>query len=203
MEHMDGAIRAVFDSWMNDRAIVYRRQYNIPHEWGTATNICSMVFGNMGDDCCTGVCFTRDPATGDKSFYGEYLINAQGEDVVAGIRTPKKIAELAKDMPEVYKQLDHIRNILEKHYRDVQDIEFTVQKGKLWMLQTRNGKRTGFAAVRFAVDMFHEGLITKEEALAAGRIPPDDLNQLLQPIFDPSAKRKAIGEGRLLAKGIN
>jgi pyruvate,orthophosphate dikinase len=158
-----------------------------------------MVFGNMGDDCCTGVAFTRDPATGEKVFYGEYLINAQGEDVVAGIRTPKKIAELQKDMPAVYKQLDDIRNILEKHYRDVQDIEFTVQKGKLWMLQTRNGKRTGFAAVRFAVDMVDEGLITKEEALSAGRIPPDDLNQLLQPIFDPAAKRQA----EVLAKGIN
>jgi pyruvate,orthophosphate dikinase len=202
-EQMWGAIGAVFGSWMNDRAIVYRRQYGIPHEWGTAANICSMVFGNMGDDCCTGVAFTRDPATGEKVFYGEYLINAQGEDVVAGIRTPKKIAELQKDMPQVYKQLDEIRNILERHYRDVQDIEFTVQKGKLWMLQTRNGKRTGFAAVRFAVDMVHEGLISKEEALSASRIPPDDLNQLLQPIFDPEAKRKAIAEGRLLAKGIN
>jgi len=203
MEQMQQAIGAVFDSWMNDRAIVYRRQYGFPQEWGTAANICSMVFGNMGDDCCTGVAFTRDPATGDKSFYGEYLINAQGEDVVAGIRTPKKIAELQKDMPAVYKQLDDVRNKLEKHYRDVQDIEFTVQKGKLWMLQTRNGKRTGFAAVRFAVDMVREGLITKEEALSAGRIPPDDLNQLLQPIFDPAAKRQAINEGKLLAKGIN
>src|SRR5713226_6647188 len=198
-EQMWGAIAAVFGSWMNERAVVYRRQYGFPHEWGTAANICSMVFGNMGDDCCTGVAFTRDPATGEKVFYGEYLINAQGEDVVAGIRTPKKIAELQKDMPPVYKQLDHIRNILEKHYRDVQDIECTVQKGKLWMLQTRNGKRTGFAAVRFAVDMVHEGLITKEEALSVGRIPPDDLNQLLQPIFDPEAKRKA----KVIAKGIN
>jgi pyruvate,orthophosphate dikinase len=202
-DQMWGAIGAVFGSWMNDRAMVYRRQYSIPHDWGTAANICSMVFGNMGDDCCTGVAFTRDPATGDKVFYGEYLINAQGEDVVAGIRTPKKIAELQKDMPAVYKQLDEIRNILEKHYRDVQDIEFTVQKGKLWMLQTRNGKRTGFAAVRFAVDMVNEGLIKKEEALSASRLPPDDLNQLLQPLFDPEAKRKAIAEGRLLAKGIN
>ena len=202
-EQMSGAIGAVFGSWMNDRAIVYRRQYNIPHEWGTAASICSMVFGNMGDDCCTGVAFTRDPATGEKTFYGEYLINAQGEDVVAGIRTPKKIAELQKDMPQVFKQLDEIRNILERHYRDVQDIEFTVQKGKLWMLQTRNGKRTGFAAVRFAVDMVHEGLISKEEALSASRIPPDDLNQLLQPIFDPEAKRRAIAEGQLLAKGIH
>jgi pyruvate,orthophosphate dikinase len=202
-DQMWGAISAVFGSWMNDRAIVYRRQYGIPHDWGTAANICSMVFGNMGDDCCTGVAFTRDPATGEKVFYGEYLVNAQGEDVVAGIRTPKKIAELQKDMPEVYKQLDGIRNILEKHYRDVQDIEFTVQKGKLWMLQTRNGKRTGFAAVRFAVDMVHEGLITKDEALSVSRIPPDDLNQLLQPVFDPQAKRQAIAENRLLAKGIN
>jgi pyruvate,orthophosphate dikinase len=203
LDQMWGAIAAVFDSWMNDRANVYRRQYGYPHDWGTAANICSMVFGNMGDDCCTGVAFTRDPATGDKVFYGEYLINAQGEDVVAGIRTPKKINELQKEMPAVYKQLDDIRNILEKHYRDVQDIEFTVQKGKLWMLQTRNGKRTGFAGVRFAVDMVHEGLITKQEALSVGRIPPDDLNQLLQPIFDPAAKRQAIQEGRLLAKGIN
>lgn len=199
MEQMWGAVASVFASWNNDRAIVYRRQYGYPHDWGTAANICSMVFGNMGDDSGTGVAFTRDPATGDKSFYGEYLINAQGEDVVAGIRTPKKIAELAKDMPAVYKQLDEIRGILEKHYRDVQDIEFTIQKGKLWMLQTRNGKRTGFAAVRFAVDMVEEGLITKEEALSAGRIPPDDLNQLLQPIFDPNAKRQA----KVIAKGIN
>src|SRR5712692_5537105 len=198
-DQMWQAIGAVFGSWMNDRAIVYRRQYGFPHEWGTAANICSMVFGNMGDDSGTGVAFTRDPATGEKVFYGEYLINAQGEDVVAGIRTPKKIAELAKDMPSVYKQLDEIRGILEKHYRDVQDIEFTVQKGKLWMLQTRNGKRTGFAAVRFAVDMVEEGLIKKEEALSGGRIPPDDLNQLLQPIFDPDAKRKS----KVIAKGIN
>src|SRR5438034_2323022 len=202
-EQMWGAIGAVFGSWMNDRAIVYRRQYGFPHEWGTAANICSMVFGNMGDDCATGVAFTRDPATGEKVFYGEYLINAQGEDVVAGIRTPKKIAELIKDMPEVYKQLDDIREKLEKHYRDVQDIEFTVQQNKLWMLQTRNGKRTGFAAVRIAVDMVHEGLITKEEALSTGRLPPDDLKQLLQPIFDPQAKRKATESGKLLAKGIN
>jgi pyruvate,orthophosphate dikinase len=202
-DQMWGAIAAVFGSWMNERAVVYRRQYGFPNEWGTAANICSMVFGNMGDDCCTGVAFTRDPATGEKVFYGEYLINAQGEDVVAGIRTPKKIAELQKEMPQVYKQLDDIRTILEKHYRDVQDIEFTVQRGKLWMLQTRNAKRTGFAAVRFAVDMVHEGLIQKEEALSGGRIPPDDLNQLLQPLFDPQAKRQAIAEGRLLAKGIN
>jgi pyruvate,orthophosphate dikinase len=199
MEQMWGAVASVFGSWNNDRAIVYRRQYGYPHEWGTAANICSMVFGNMGDDSGTGVAFTRDPATGENVFYGEYLINAQGEDVVAGIRTPKKIAELAKDMPESHKQLMEVRNTLEKHYKDVQDIEFTIQKGKLWMLQTRNGKRTGFAGVRFAVDMVEEGLISKEEALSAGRIPPDDLNQLLQPIFDPSAKRQA----KVIAKGIN
>jgi pyruvate,orthophosphate dikinase len=199
LEQMWGAIAAVFGSWNNDRAIVYRRQYGYPHDWGTAANICSMVFGNMGDDSGTGVAFTRDPATGENVFYGEYLINAQGEDVVAGIRTPKKIAELQKDMPHVYKQLEEVRKTLEKHYRDVQDIEFTIQKGKLWMLQTRNGKRTGFAAVRFAVDMVDEGLITKPEALSSGRIPPDDLNQLLQPIFDPNAKRQA----KVIAKGIN
>src|SRR5437868_13365449 len=179
-EQMWGAIGAVFDSWNNDRAVVDRWQHGYPADWGTAANICAMVFGNMGDDCATGVAFTRDPATGEKVFYGEYLVNAQGEDVVAGIRTPKKIAELQKDMPGVYQQLEDIRGKLEKHYRDVQDIEFTVQKKKLWMLQTRNGKRTGFAAVRFAVDMVHEGLISKEEALSASRIPPDDLNQLLR-----------------------
>jgi pyruvate,orthophosphate dikinase len=203
LEQMWQAIGAVFGSWMNERAIVYRRQYGFPHEWGTAASICSMVFGNMGDDSATGVAFTRDPATGEKVFYGEYLINAQGEDVVAGIRTPKKIAELQKDMPGVYRQLDEIRTKLEDHYRNVQDIEFTVQKGKLWMLQTRNGKRTGFAAVRFAVDFMREGKISKEEALSAAWVPPDDLNQLLQPLFDPEAKRKAVAEGRLLGKGIN
>jgi pyruvate,orthophosphate dikinase len=199
MEQMYGAVASVFGSWQNDRAIVYRRQHNYPHDWGTAANICSMVFGNMGNDSGTGVAFTRDPATGENVFYGEYLINAQGEDVVAGIRTPKKIAELQKDMPTTYDELMKIRKILEQHYKDVQDIEFTIQKGKLWMLQTRNGKRTGFAGVRFAVDMVDEGLITKQEALSAGRIPPDDLNQLLQPIFDGDAKRKA----KVIAKGIN
>jgi pyruvate, orthophosphate dikinase len=202
-DQMWGAVSAVFGSWMNDRAIVYRRKYGIPQEWGTAASICSMVFGNMGNDSATGVAFTRDPATGEKVFYGEYLINAQGEDVVAGIRTPKKIAELKTDMPAVYPQLEEIRGKLEKHYRDVQDIEFTVQKGKLWMLQTRNAKRTGFAALRFAVDMVHEGLITKEESLSPSRLPADDLQQLLQPIFDPDAKSQAIAQGNFLAKGIN
>jgi len=202
-EQVYGAIGAVSAPWMTARAIVYRRQYHIPHEWGTAANICSMVFGNMGDDCCTGVAFTRDPATGENVFYGEYLTNAQGEDVVAGIRTPKKIEELSAEMPPVYKQLDEVRLKLEKHYRDVQDIEFTVQRGKLWMLQTRNGKRTGFAAIRFAVDMVQEKLIDWKEAISVNRIPPDDLNQLLQPLFDPDAKRKLITDGNLLAKGIN
>jgi len=172
MEQLIGAVGAVFGSWNNDRATVYRRQYGIPHEWGTAVNIQSMIFGNMGDDSGTGVAFTRDPATGENTFYGEYLINAQGEDVVAGIRTPKKIEELGHDMPAVYAELGQVRLKLEKHYRDVQDIEFTIQKGKLWMLQTRNGKRTGFAAIRFAVDMVNEGLISQEEALSVGRIPP-------------------------------
>src|SRR2546430_1898898 len=143
IEQLKGSVGAVFSSWMNDRAIVYRAKYHIPAEWGTAVNVQSMVFGNMGDDSATGVAFTRDPATGENVFYGEYLINAQGEDVVAGIRTPKKIQELEKDMPASYRQLMEVRQILEKHYRDVQDIEFTIQKGKLWMLQTRNGKRTG------------------------------------------------------------
>jgi pyruvate, orthophosphate dikinase len=202
-EQMWGAIGAVFGSWMNDRAIVYRRQYNIPHEWGTAANICAMVFGNMGDDCCTGVAFTRDPASGENVFYGEYLTNAQGEDVVAGIRTPKKISELKDEMPKVYAQLEDVRLKLEAHYKDVQDIEFTVQKGKLWMLQTRNGKRTGFAAVKFAVEMVEEGLIDWKTAIGKGRIPPDDLNQLLQPVFDLDAKAQAIKDGTLLAKGIN
>ncbi len=202
-EQLWQAIGAVFGSWNNDRAIVYRRQYSIPAEWGTAANICSMVFGNMGDTSATGVAFTRDPATGEKDFYGEYLINAQGEDVVAGIRSPKKIAELEKDMPVVFKELLDIRGKLEKHYRDVQDVEFTVQEGKLWMLQTRNGKRTGFAAIRFAADMVEEGLISKEEALSPRRVPADALNQLLQPLFDPDAKRQAVEGDRLLAKGIN
>jgi pyruvate,orthophosphate dikinase len=196
-----GAVGAVFNSWNNDRAVVYRRQYGYPHEWGTAANVQAMVFGNMGNDCATGVAFTRDPATGDKVFYGDYLINAQGEDVVAGIRTPNPIAQLKKDMPKSYDELEAVRQKLEKHFREMQDIEFTVQSNKLFMLQTRNGKRTGFAAVRIAVDMVDEGLITKEEALA--RVEPDALNQLLQPIFDPAAVAKAKKEGKVLTKGIN
>ncbi|HWB00116.1 MAG TPA: pyruvate, phosphate dikinase [Pirellulales bacterium] len=202
MEQVWGAIGAVFGSWMNDRAVVYRRTYGIPHEWGTAVNVQAMVFGNLGDDCATGVALTRDGALGTPGYCGDYLVNAQGEDVVAGIRTPKRIEEtLAKDMPKAYAELDHIGKILEKHYKDVQDIEFTVQRGKVWMLQTRNAKRTGFAGVRIVVDLANEGLITKDEALQARRLPADDLNQLLQPIFDPVAK-KAAG-GKRLAKGIN
>jgi pyruvate, orthophosphate dikinase len=204
LEQVWGAIGAVFRSWMNDRAIVYRRTYGIPHEWGTAVNVQAMVFGNLGEDCATGVALTRDGALGTPGFCGDYLINAQGEDVVAGIRTPERIeVTLPTAMPEAYKQLNEIGKTLEKHYKDVQDIEFTVQKGKVWMLQTRNAKRTGFAAVRIAVDMVNEGLITKDEALSAKRIPADDLNQLLQPIFDPAAKKGAQEQGRLLARGIN
>lgn len=203
-EQLWGAIGAVFKSWGNDRAVVYRRDYGIPHEWGTATNVQAMVFGNLGDDCATGVGLTRDCAVGTPVFVGDYLINAQGEDVVAGIRTPKRIEEtLQKDDPEAYAQLSKIAKTLEKHFKEVQDIEFTVQKGKVWMLQTRNAKRTGFAAVRIAVDLVNEGLITPQEALQARRIPANDLNQLLQPIFDPAAKKKASSEGRLLTKAIN
>ena len=195
------AIGAVFESWNNERAIVYRKLNNIPDHWGTAVNVQAMVFGNMGEDCGTGVAFTRDPATGEKKFYGEYLINAQGEDVVAGIRTPQKIAQLEKDMPEVYGQLVNIYQTLENHYRDMQDIEFTIQSKKLWMLQTRVGKRTGFAAFSIAVDLVEEGLISKEEALI--RVEPEQLNQLLRPIFDFKEKAQAVEGGRLLSKGLN
>jgi pyruvate,orthophosphate dikinase len=204
LEQVWGAIGAVFRSWMNDRAIVYRRTYGIPHEWGTAVNVQAMVFGNLGDDCATGVGLTRDCALGVPGFCGDYLINAQGEDVVAGIRTPQRIeVSLRKDMPAAFDQLNDIGKVLERHYKEVQDIEFTVQKGKVWMLQTRNAKRTGFAAVRIVVDLVNEGLITSDEALSAKRIPADDLNQLLQPIFDPAGKKAAQTEGRLLARGIN
>ncbi|MDP4116524.1 MAG: PEP/pyruvate-binding domain-containing protein, partial [Bacteroidota bacterium] len=201
MEQLWGAVGAVFGSWMNERAIVYRKLNDIPAEWGTAVNIQSMVFGNMGEDSGTGVAFTRDPAAGTNLFYGEYLFNAQGEDVVAGIRTPHPIAKLKEDNAKIYKELDNIRKILEKHYKDMLDIEFTIQQGKLWMLQCRVGKRTGFAAIKMAVDMVKERLIEKEEALL--RIDPMQLNQLLRPIFDTNEKDKAIKEGKLLAKGLN
>jgi pyruvate, orthophosphate dikinase len=194
-----GAVKAVFDSWYNKRAYTYRRMNKIPHEWGTAVNVQSMVYGNMGDGCGTGVAFTRDPTSGEKLFYGEYLINAQGEDVVAGTRTPLPIAQLKKEMPKVYKELERIYKKLEKHYRDMQDLEFTVQKGKLWMLQTRTGKRTGFAAINIAVDMVREKLITPREALL--RLEADQLDQILQPIFDGDAKKAAAS--KLLATGLN
>jgi pyruvate,orthophosphate dikinase len=196
-----GAIGAVFGSWMNERAIVYRKLNNIPSDWGTAVNVQSMVFGNMGEDSGTGVAFTRDPATGANVFYGEYLFNAQGEDVVAGIRTPLPIAKLKEDDPKIYKELDKIRKTLEKHYKEMMDIEFTIQQGKLWMLQCRVGKRTGFAAVKMAVDMVKEKLISTAEAIE--RIEPNQLNQLLRPIFDAEEKRKAVDQGRLVAKGLN
>ncbi len=204
MEQLWGCIGAVFGSWMNDRAMVYRRMNGIPHDWGTATNVQAMVFGNLGDNCATGVGLTRNCSDGTPGFCGDYLINAQGEDVVAGTRTPKRIEEsLATDMPAAYEELVRIGKTLEAHYKDVQDIEFTVQDGKVWMLQTRNAKRTGFAAVRIAVDMVNEGLIDRRTAMEKRRIPADDLNQLLQPIFDPAAKSAAEKEHRLLATGIN
>lgn len=201
MVQLWGAISAVFDSWMNERAHVYRRLNDIPVEWGTAVNVQSMVYGNMGQDSGTGVAFTRDPASGANMFYGEYLFNAQGEDVVAGVRTPHEIGELKKDNPKIYKELDKIRLKLEKHYKDMMDVEFTIQQGKLWMLQARVGKRTGFAAIKIAVDMVREKLIPKKEALL--RIDPEQLNQLLRPIFDGSEKQKAVKAGSLLAKGLN
>ncbi|MCZ7601732.1 MAG: pyruvate, phosphate dikinase [Melioribacteraceae bacterium] len=201
MEQLWGAVGAVFASWQNERAIVYRKLNNIPAEWGTAVNVQSMVFGNMGEDSGTGVAFTRDPASGENKFYGEYLFNAQGEDVVAGVRTPEPIENLKKDDPKVYKQLDGFRLKLEKHYKDMLDIEFTIQQGKLWMLQCRVGKRTGFAAIKIAVDMVRQKLITKEQALM--RIEPNQLNQLLRPIFDLKEKQSAIDSGLLLAKGLN
>jgi pyruvate,orthophosphate dikinase len=202
-EQLWGSVNAVFGSWNNQRALTYRRLNNIPAEWGTAVNVQSMVYGNMGDDCATGVAFTRDPATGNKMFYGEYLVNAQGEDVVAGIRTPQPVNESTKSdpshktlqeiMPEAYDELDRIYKSLEIHYKDMQDIEFTIQKGKLWMLQTRNGKRTAEAAVRIAVEMFEEGLIDKETAVM--RIDPEQIDQLLHPTFDPKADKKVLAKG--------
>lgn len=201
MDQLWGSIGAVFGSWMNERAIVYRKLNNIPADWGTAVNVQSMVFGNMGEDSGTGVAFTRDPASGENVFYGEYLFNAQGEDVVAGTRTPHPIVELKKDSPKIYRELDNYRKTLEKHYKEMMDIEFTIQQGKLWMLQCRVGKRTGFSAIKMAVDMVRERLIPKEEAIS--RIEPNQLNQLLRPIFDQSEKQKVISGGRLLAKGLN
>ncbi|MCU1229048.1 MAG: ppdK [Acidobacteria bacterium] len=208
-EQLWGAIGAVFNSWNNARAITYRKLNGIPGEWGTAVNVQSMVFGNMGSDCATGVAFTRDPSTGNKRFYGEYLPNAQGEDVVAGIRTPLPITKaqavdgemsLEESMPTVYAQLEDVYRKLEGHYRDMQDIEFTIQSGKLYLLQTRTGKRTGFAAVKIACDMVDEELITHTDAVS--RVEAGQIVQLLAPVFDNAEKQKALHSGRLLARGL-
>ena len=191
-----GAVGAVFGSWMNDRAIVYRRKYGIPSEWGTAVNVQAMVYGNTGDKSGSGVAFTRDPATGEKVFYGEFLINAQGEDVVAGVRTPEPVLQLKNHLPRAFNELEQVRKTLESHFKDVQDFEFTIQDGKLFMLQTRNGKRTGLAAVRFAIEMEKEKLIDWKTAIR--RVPADQLDQVLAPVFD----RKAVKAARCIAKGL-
>ncbi len=200
-----GAIAAVFGSWMGQRAITYRRLNNIPGDWGTAVNVQAMVFGNMGETSATGVAFTRNPSTGENALYGEFLVNAQGEDVVAGIRTPQNITEAARKaagsdkpslealMPEVFKQFAANTKMLEKHYRDMQDLEFTVERGKLWMLQTRNGKRTAKAALRVAVEMANDGLLTREDAIT--RVEPSTLDQLLHPTLDPKAKPAPLATG--------
>ncbi|ATH09003.1 pyruvate, phosphate dikinase [Halobacteriovorax marinus] len=205
MEQLWRAISAVFSSWNNPRAIKYREINDIDHSWGTAVNVQSMVFGNMGDDCATGVCFTRDPSTGEKKFFGEFLINAQGEDVVAGIRTPQPINDLSKNesnkglqtlqeaMPKVYDELVEVYTRLEKHYKDMQDIEFTIENDKLFILQTRNGKRTAAAAVKIAVDLVNEKILSKEEAIL--KINPEDINQLLHPRLDPSATKNVLAQG--------
>jgi pyruvate,orthophosphate dikinase len=204
-EQLWGAIGAVFGSWMNARAVTYRRLHNIPESWGTAVNVQAMVFGNMGETSATGVAFTRNPSTGERMLYGEFLINAQGEDVVAGIRTPQEITEAARiasgserpsmerAMPEAFAELCRIRELIERHYRDMQDLEFTIERGKLWMLQTRTGKRTARAALKIAVDMANEGLISREEAIR--RIDPATLDQLLHPTIDPKAERKVLATG--------
>ncbi|MEO0140843.1 MAG: pyruvate, phosphate dikinase [candidate division WOR-3 bacterium] len=199
-EQLEMAINAVFRSWMNERAIEYRRIYKLPDDWGTAVNVQTMVFGNMGPDSGTGVAFTRNPATGENELYGEFLMNAQGEDVVAGMRTPVPIEELRKLMPDIYAQLEGIRNILERHYKDMQDLEFTIERGKLYILQTRAGKRTGLAAMNIALDMLEEGII--DERTAITRIEPDQITTLLRPVFDEGAKKKAKEEKRLIATGL-
>ncbi len=199
MAQLRAAIGAVFESWNNKRATDYRNYNRIPHDLGTAVNIQSMVFGNMGDDSGTGVAFTRDPSTGERKLYGEYLTNAQGEDVVAGIRTPKPIAAMATDLPKAYRQFEQIARKLEKHYRDVQDMEFTIERGKLYMLQTRSGKRTAEAAVKIAVDMVRERLITKREA--ALRVEPGQVDQLLHRRIDPKAKVNVLATGLAASPG--
>lgn len=199
-EQLEMAISAVFRSWMNERAIEYRRIYKLPDDWGTAVNVQTMVFGNMGEDSGTGVAFTRNPATGENEFYGEFLMNAQGEDVVAGTRTPMPISQLAESMPEVYRQLLEIRTTLERQYRDMQDLEFTIERGRLYILQTRAGKRTGIAAMNIALDMLGEGIIDEKTAIT--RIEPDQITTLLRPVFDEGGKKEARNEGRLIATGL-
>lgn len=219
MEQLWGAICAVFDSWMNERAILYRKMEGIPSEWGTAVSVMAMVFGNMGNTSATGVCFSRDAATGENIFNGEWLVNAQGEDVVAGIRTPQQItlqgsrhwAELQgisekerkekypsmeEAMPEIYRQLNTIQHKLEEHYKDMQDMEFTVQEGKLWFLQTRNGKRTGAAMVKIAMDLLRQGLIDEKTALL--RCQPNKLDELLHPVFN----KAALSTAKVLTRGL-
>ena len=196
MEQLWGAVGAVFGSWKNDRAILYRQQYGIPAEWGTAVNIQAMVFGNAGETSATGVAFTRDPANGEKVFYGEYLINAQGEDVVAGVRTPKEISHMQKAMPDSFKDLEKVRAKLEKHFKDMQDFEFTIENGRLFILQTRNGKRTGLAAVRIAVEMQKERLMNQSTALL--KIPAESIDSLLVPVFDP----KSLKSATVIARGL-
>jgi pyruvate,orthophosphate dikinase len=195
-DQLRGAVGAVFGSWNNERAIIYRRKYNIPHEWGTAVNVQAMVFGNTGNNSGSGVSFTRDPATGEKVLYGEFLLNAQGEDVVAGVRTPEPVSKIQVAFPEVYRQLQDVRRTLEGHFKDMQDFEFTVEEGRLFMLQTRNGKRTGLAAVRIAVEMVKEKLIKPDDAVR--RIPADSLSQLLAPVFDSHARQTA----EVIARGL-
>ena len=192
-EQLWGAVEAVFRSWNNDRAIAYRRLNRIPEDWGTAVNVQAMAYGNMGDDSGTGVAFTRNPSTGENKFFGEFLVNAQGEDVVAGIRTPLHIDEMAQALPSAYQELLKQQNVLEQHYREMQDLEFTVERGRLYILQTRNGKRTAQAAVRVAAEMVDEGLITEQEAVL--RVEPKSLDQLLHPRLDPNVKAKPIGKG--------
>ncbi len=201
IEQLRMATEAVFGSWNGKRAVDYRKAANIAHDLGTAVNIVAMVFGNMGNTSGTGVAFTRNPSTGERAIFGEYLINAQGEDVVAGIRTPKKVAVMQKELPEAYQQFLDICATLEAHYHDMQDVEFTIERGKLWMLQTRNGKRTAASAIKIAVDMANEGLINKRDAVM--RVSPDQVNSLLHPQFDVAAKKSAAAEGKLLAKGVN
>ena len=195
-QQLMGAVGAVFGSWNNERANVYRRKYNIPHAWGTAVNVQGMVFGNMGDSSGSGVAFTRDPASGTKVLYGEFLVNAQGEDVVAGVRTPEAVIGMAKHFPTAYRQLLKVQKTLEKHFKDMQDFEFTVEDGKLFMLQTRNGKRTGLAAVKIACDMVKEKLIDWKTAVH--RVPAEQLDQVLAPIFD----RHAVKAAQVIAQGL-